>query len=67
MFQSILDCSDTQELVEAQMTLTRQEKVEKCSKRKIIIFMKHRILTMPYIIIKIAISRIHQIIISTDI
>ena len=34
MFQSILDCSDTQELVEAQMTLTRQEKVEKCSKRK---------------------------------
>ena len=34
MFQSILDCSDTQELVEAQLTLTRQEKVEQCSERR---------------------------------
>ena len=34
MFQSILDCSDTQELVEAQLTLTRQEKVKNCSKRR---------------------------------
>ena len=34
MFQSILDCSDMQELVEAQLTLTRQEKVQKCSERR---------------------------------
>ena len=34
MFQSILDCSDTQELVEAQLTLTRQEKVKQCSERR---------------------------------
>ena len=34
MFQSILDCSDTQELVEAQLTLTRQEKAKQCSKRR---------------------------------
>ena len=40
IFQSTLDCSDTQELVEAQLTLTRQEKVKQCSERKKIIFMK---------------------------
>ena len=34
MFQSILDCSDTQELVEAQWTSTRQEKVKQCSERR---------------------------------
>ena len=34
MFQSILDCSDTQELVEAQLTLTHQDKVKQCSKRR---------------------------------
>ena len=34
MFQSILDCSNMQELVEAQLTLTRQEKVKKCSEKR---------------------------------
>ena len=34
MFQSILDCSDTHELVEAQLTLTRKEKVKQCSERR---------------------------------
>ena len=34
MFQSPLDCSDTQELVEAQLTLTRQEKVKQCSEKR---------------------------------
>ena len=33
IFQSILDCSDTQELVEAQLTLTGHEKVKQCSQR----------------------------------
>ena len=33
IFQSILDCSDTQELVEAQLTLTHQDKVKQCSER----------------------------------
>ena len=34
MFQSVFDCSNTQELVEAQLTLTHQEKVKNCSKRR---------------------------------
>ena len=34
IFQSTLDCSDTQELVEAQLTLTRHEKVKQCSERR---------------------------------
>ena len=34
IFQSILDCSDTQELVEAQLTLTSQEKVSNAAKEK---------------------------------
>ena len=52
MFQSILDCSDTQELVDAQLTLTRQEKIKQC----------YETLdpSIAFIIIKIAISRIHQ-------
>ena len=33
LFQSILDCSDTQDLVEALLTLTRQEKVKQCSEK----------------------------------
>ena len=34
MFQSPLDGSDTQELVEAQLTLTREEKVKQCSEKR---------------------------------
>ena len=41
MFQSILDCSDTQELVKVQLTLTSQEKVSNAAKEEMIIFMKH--------------------------
>ena len=41
MFQSILDCSNTDKLVEATLTLARQEKVKLCSEKGKIIFMKH--------------------------
>ena len=34
IFQSILDCSDMKELVEAQRTLTCQDKVKQCSERR---------------------------------
>ena len=34
MFQSLLDCSDTQEVLEAQLTLTRQEKEAMQQKKK---------------------------------
>ena len=34
MFQSILDCSNTDKLVEATLTLARQEKVKVCSEKR---------------------------------
>ena len=41
MFQSMMDCSDTQELVKVQLTLTSQEQVSNAAKEEMIIFMKH--------------------------
>ena len=34
MFQNILDCSDTNELLDAPLTTTRKEKVKQCSKKR---------------------------------